>query len=188
MADRWQPLRSAHYHQKLVQQAAVGRLHLCRILLTSWFGRAQGGSGQLGGQFYVRRGCPLTSCRNWSSVGCSGAGCSALAAPAVWAEEEEDSAIGLYGCTKPITSVAVGGLHSRWQASRLPVLSSKAWPSGPISSLCASNINTQNGESYICQKKFPRKILILELKLHQAISPARNRLTRRAKQLRARGR
>jgi hypothetical protein len=22
-----------------------------------------------------RRGCPLTGCRNWSGVGCSGAGC-----------------------------------------------------------------------------------------------------------------
>jgi hypothetical protein len=59
----------------------------------------------------------------------------ALAAPAVWAEEEEDSTIGLYGCTKPTTTVAVGGLRSSWPASRLPVLSSKAWPSGSISSL-----------------------------------------------------
>jgi hypothetical protein len=33
----------------------------------------------------------------------------ALAAPAVWAEGEEDSPTGLYGCTKPITTVAVGG-------------------------------------------------------------------------------
>jgi hypothetical protein len=59
----------------------------------------------------------------------------ALAAPAVWAEEEEDSTIGLYGCTKPTTTVAVGRLRSGWPASRLPVLSSKAWPSGSISSL-----------------------------------------------------
>jgi hypothetical protein len=61
----------------------------------------------------------------------------ALAAPAVWAEEEEASSVGLYGCTKPTTTVAVGGLRSSRPASRLPVLSSKAWPSGSISSLCA---------------------------------------------------
>jgi hypothetical protein len=36
----------------------------------------------------------------------------ALAAPAVWAEGEEVSATGLWGCTKPITTVAVGGLRS----------------------------------------------------------------------------
>jgi hypothetical protein len=66
----------------------------------------------------------------------------ALAAPAVWAEGEEGSATGLYGCTKPITTVAVGGLRSSWPASRLPVLSSKAWPSGSISSLCALKKST----------------------------------------------
>jgi hypothetical protein len=54
--------------------------------------------------------------------------------------------------------------------------------------MCFQKINTQNGESYICQKKFPRKILILEFERHQALSPARNRLTPRAIQLRARGR
>jgi hypothetical protein len=51
--------------------------------------------------------------------------------------------------------------------------------------MCSQKINTQNGESYICQKKFPRKILILESQRHQAVSPARNRLTRRPIQLRA---
>jgi hypothetical protein len=61
----------------------------------------------------------------------------ALAAPAVWAEGEEVSATGVYGCTKPITTVAVGWLRSSWPASRLPVLSSKAWPTGSISNLCA---------------------------------------------------
>ncbi len=50
----------------------------------------------------------------------------ALAGPAVWAKDEV-SAIGLYGCTKLITTVAVGGLHSSWPANRLFVLSSKAW-------------------------------------------------------------
>jgi hypothetical protein len=66
----------------------------------------------------------------------------ALAAPAVWAEGEEDSTSGLYGFTKPITTVAVGGLRSSWPVSRLPVLSSKAWPSGSISSLCALKKST----------------------------------------------
>ncbi|MFN9897834.1 MAG: hypothetical protein ACK55Z_03365, partial [bacterium] len=76
MADQRQPLRSAHHRRKLVQQTAIGRLHLSRILLTRWPGRTQGGSGQPGGQFYVRRrrGCLPTSCRNWSGAGCSGAG------------------------------------------------------------------------------------------------------------------
>jgi hypothetical protein len=41
---------------------------------------------------------------------------------------------------------------------------------------------------YICQKKFPTKIKILESQLHQAFSPARDGLTRRPKQPRARGR
>jgi hypothetical protein len=54
--------------------------------------------------------------------------------------------------------------------------------------MCSQKINTQYGESYICQKKFPIKIKILESKLHQAFSPAGYGLTRRAKQLRARGR
>ena len=78
MADRRQPLRSAHHRRELAQQAAIGRLHLCRILLTRWFGRTQGGSGQPGGQFYVRRrrGCLPAGCRNWSGAGRSGAGCS----------------------------------------------------------------------------------------------------------------
>jgi hypothetical protein len=54
--------------------------------------------------------------------------------------------------------------------------------------MCSQKINTQYGESYICQKKFPRKILILESKLHQAVSPAGYELTCRAKQLGTRGR
>jgi hypothetical protein len=37
---------------------------------------------------------------------------SALAAPAVWAEGEEVPATGLCGCTKPTTTVAVGGLRN----------------------------------------------------------------------------
>jgi hypothetical protein len=37
----------------------------------------------------------------------------------------------------------------------------------------SQKIHAQNRKSYICQKKFPRKILILESKLHQAVSPAR---------------
>jgi hypothetical protein len=44
-------------------------------------------------------------------------------------------------------------------------------------------INFQYRKSNICQKKFPRKILILESQLRQAVSPARNELTCRAKQL-----
>ncbi len=51
--------------------------------------------------------------------------------------------------------------------------------------MCSQKINTQNGASYICQKKFPRKILILESKRHQAVSPARYRLTCLPIQLRA---
>jgi hypothetical protein len=54
MADRRQPLRSAHHRQELVQQAAVGRFHLCRILLTSWFGRTQGGSDNPEGSFMLQ--------------------------------------------------------------------------------------------------------------------------------------
>ncbi len=124
MADRQQPLRSAHHHWKLVQQAAVGRLHLCRILLTSWFGRTQGGSEQPGGQFY----------------------------------EEEDSAIGLCGCTKPTTTVAVSGQRSSWPASRLPVLSIKAWPSGSISSLCALKKSTPKmGKATSAKRNFQEK-------------------------------
>jgi hypothetical protein len=49
-------------------------------------------------------------------------------------------------------------------------------------------INTQNGKRYIGKKKFPRKILILEPKLYQAVSPARYGLTRWAKQLGTPGR
>jgi hypothetical protein len=62
---------------------------------------------------------------------------------------------------KPITTVAVGGLRRSCLANRLPVLSSKAWPSGSISSLWAVK-----RKSNIFQKKFPRKILILEPQQH----------------------
>ncbi len=112
----------------------------------------------------------------------------ALAAPVVWAEEEEDSTISFYGCTKPTTTVAVGGLRSSWPAS--PACAVKQSMAFKINKqfMCSQKINAQIGESYICQKKFPRKILILEFELHQAISPARNGLTSRAKQLQARGR
>ncbi len=82
----------------------------------------------------------------------------ALAAPAVWAEGEEGSATGLYGYTKPITTVAVGGLSSSWPASRLPVLSSKAWPSGSISSLCALTKSTPNmGKAISVKRNFQEK-------------------------------
>jgi hypothetical protein len=66
----------------------------------------------------------------------------ALAAPAVWAEGEEDPAAGLCGCTKPTTTVAVGGLRTSCPASRLPVLSSKALSTGSISNLCALKKST----------------------------------------------
>jgi hypothetical protein len=112
----------------------------------------------------------------------------ALAAQALWAEEE-DSTIGLYGCTKPITTAAIGGLRSSCPANRLPVLSSKAWPSGSISSLWALKKSTPNiGKATSAKRNFQEKILILESKLHQAVSPAMNKLTRRAKQLGSRGR
>jgi hypothetical protein len=52
----------------------------------------------------------------------------------------------------------------------------------------SQEVYIQNGERYICQKKFLRKILILEAKLHQEISPARYELTHWAKQLRTHGR
>jgi hypothetical protein len=82
----------------------------------------------------------------------------ALAAPVVWAEGEEVPATGLYGCTKPITTVAVGGLRSSWPASRLPVLSSKAWPSGSISSLCALKKSTPNmGKATSAKRNFQEK-------------------------------
>ena len=81
----------------------------------------------------------------------------ALAAPAVWAEEE-DSAIGLYGCTKLITTVAVGGLRRCCPANRLPVLSSKAWPSGSISSLWALKKSTPNiGKATSAKRNFQEK-------------------------------
>jgi hypothetical protein len=82
----------------------------------------------------------------------------ALAAPAVWAEGEEVLASGLYGCTKPITTVAVGGLRSSWRVSRLPVLSSKAWPSGSISSFCALKKSTPNmGKATSAKRNFQEK-------------------------------
>ncbi len=82
----------------------------------------------------------------------------ALAAPAVWAEGEEVSATGLCGCTKPITTVAVGGLHSSWPASRLPVLSSKALPTGSISSLCALKKSTPKmGKATFAKRNFHEK-------------------------------
>ncbi len=112
----------------------------------------------------------------------------ALAAPAVWAEGEEDPATGLYGCTKPITTVAVGGLRSSWPASRLPVLSSKAWPSGSISSLCLSKNQHPRWGKLHMPKEISKKNPDLESKRHQAVSPARYRLTRRPIQLRAQGR
>ncbi len=51
----------------------------------------------------------------------------ALAAPVVWAEEEV-SAIGLYGCTNQITTVAMGGLRRSCPANRLPAGSNKLGP------------------------------------------------------------
>jgi hypothetical protein len=67
----------------------------------------------------------------------------------VWAEGEEGSATGLYGCTKPITTVAVGGLRSSWPASRLPELSSKAWPSGSISNVLSKNQHPKWGKLHL---------------------------------------
>jgi hypothetical protein len=82
----------------------------------------------------------------------------ALAAPAVWAEEQDDSTIGLYGSTKPTTTVAVGGLRSSWPANRLPVLSSKAWPPGSISSLSALKKSTPKmGKSTSAKRNFQEK-------------------------------
>jgi hypothetical protein len=82
----------------------------------------------------------------------------ALAAPAVWAEEEDNSSIGLYGCTKPTTTVAMGGLRSSWLASRLPVLSRKVWHSGSISSLCALKKSTPKmGKATSAKRNFQEK-------------------------------
>ncbi len=76
----------------------------------------------------------------------------ALAALAVWAEEGV-STIFLYSCTNPITTVAVGRLHRSCLANRLPVLSSKAWPSGSISSLWAVKKSTSNIEKATSAKR-----------------------------------
>jgi hypothetical protein len=82
----------------------------------------------------------------------------ALAAPAVWAEGEEVPATGLCGCTKPTTTVAVGGLCSSWPASRLPVLSSKALSTGSISNLCALKKSTPKmGKATFAKRNFHEK-------------------------------
>jgi hypothetical protein len=177
---------STHHRRKFVQQAAVGRLQLCWILLTSCLAALKAAADKLEGSFTSAAakaahspaaetgpalaapalaapalaapalaapalaapafaapalaapalaapalGAPALAA---PSLAATALAAPALAAPAMWAEEEEDSAIGLYGCTKPTTTVAVGGLQSSWPASCLPVLSSKAWPSGSISS------------------------------------------------------
>ncbi len=59
---------------------------------------------------------------------------TAIAGPATWAGDET-AGVGEYGCTKPTTTVAVGGLGRAKPASRLPVLSNKAWPEGSINML-----------------------------------------------------
>jgi hypothetical protein len=83
----------------------------------------------------------------------------ALAALAVWVEEGV-STIGLYGCTNPITTVAVGGLRRSCLANRLPVLSSKAWPSRSISSLWAVKKSTSNiGKATSAKRNFQEKSL-----------------------------
>jgi hypothetical protein len=82
----------------------------------------------------------------------------ALAAPAVWAEGEEVSAAGLCGCTKPTTTVAVGGLRNSCLASRLPVLSSKALSTGSISNLCALKKSTPKmGKATFAKRNFHEK-------------------------------
>jgi hypothetical protein len=82
----------------------------------------------------------------------------ALAAPAVWAEGEEVSATGLCGCTKPTTTVAVGGLRNSCPASRLPVLSSKALSTGSISNLCALKKSTPKmGKATFAKRNFHEK-------------------------------
>jgi hypothetical protein len=83
----------------------------------------------------------------------------ALAAPAVWAEGEEDpAAAGLCGCTKPTTTVAVGGLRTSCPASRLPVLSSKALSTGSISNLCALKKSTPKmGKATSAKRNFHSK-------------------------------
>jgi hypothetical protein len=83
----------------------------------------------------------------------------ALAAPAVWAEGEEDpAAAGLCGCTKPTTTVAVGGLRTSCPASRLPVLSSKALSTGSISNLCALKKSTPKmGKATSAKRNFQLK-------------------------------
>jgi hypothetical protein len=82
----------------------------------------------------------------------------ALAAPAVWAEGEEDPAAGLCGCTKPTTTVAVGGLRTSCPASRLPVLSSKALSTGSISNLCALKKSTPKmGKATSAKRNFQLK-------------------------------
>ncbi len=81
----------------------------------------------------------------------------ALAALGVWAEEGL-SAINLYGCKNPITTVAVGGLRRSCLVNRLPVLSSKAWPSGSISSLWAVKKSTSNiGKATFSKRNFQEK-------------------------------
>jgi hypothetical protein len=82
----------------------------------------------------------------------------ALAAPAVWAEGEEVPATGLCGCTKPTTTVAVGGLRNSCPASRLPVLSSKALSTGSISNLCALKKSTPKmGKATFAKRNFHEK-------------------------------
>jgi hypothetical protein len=53
---------------------------------------------------------------------------------AVW-DEEEIAEVGEYSCRKPTTTVGVGGLAHTKLLSRLPELSSKAWPEGSINIL-----------------------------------------------------
>ena len=82
----------------------------------------------------------------------------ALAAPAVWAEGGESSAAGLCGCTKPTTTVAVGGLRTSCPANRLPVLSSKALSTGSISNLCALKKSTPKmGKATSAKRNFQLK-------------------------------
>jgi hypothetical protein len=83
----------------------------------------------------------------------------------VWAEEE-DSPVGLYGSTKPITTVAVGGLRRSCSTSRLPVLSSKAWSTGSISSLWALKKSTPKIGKRHLLIEISKKNLILESQLH----------------------
>ncbi len=57
-----------------------------------------------------------------------------MVGPAKWAGDET-AEVGQYGCTKPTTTVAFGGLGRAKPVSRLPVPSNKAWPEESVNML-----------------------------------------------------